>query len=68
MIALLANHGTSRPREFTFARIVNLRGREIWSRKLSAGSHLLPASGGGGWLVLRFEGAVQALPIGPDLR
>ncbi len=50
------------------ARIVNLRGREIWSRKLSAGSHLLPASGGGGWLVLRFEGAVQVLPIGPDLR
>lgn len=50
------------------ARIVDRRGREIWSRKLSAGSHLLPASGGGGWLVLRFEGAVQVLAIRPDLR
>ncbi len=50
------------------ARIVDLRGRATWNRKLSSGSHALPASAGGGWLVLRFQGAVQVLAIRPDLR
>ena len=50
------------------ARIVDLRGRSTWNRKLSSGSHALPASAGGGWLVLRFQGAVLVLAIRPDLR
>lgn len=50
------------------ARIVDLRGRATWSRKLSSGSHLLPATGDSGWLVLRFHDMVQTLPIGPDWR
>lgn len=50
------------------ARVVDLRGRATWSRKLSSGSHALPAAGNGGWLVLRIDGETQVLPLRPDWR
>lgn len=50
------------------ARIVDLGGRATWSRKLSSGSHALPAAASCGWLVLRFGGATQVFAIQPDWR
>jgi hypothetical protein len=50
------------------AKIVDLRGRETWSRKLSSGSNALPAVESGRWLVVQIDRDTQVLPLQIALR
>ena len=50
------------------AKIVDLRGRETWCRKLSSGSNALPVVENGRWLVVQVDRETQVLPLQIALR